>query len=352
MTLSVRNDPKTPSGGAALIEGPGLSGVSALTVENIYSGLFLAPDGRWAKQPHAFPVVTAADDPAALSLGPSIVDAIPGELQLALRAQDGRDLGRLFWVDIIPSRSRRGAARPLDPAPPDSQTVSAAADVGSPVLADAPAPAALPKTSRGLPLALKAGGATALALILIAIAVTLLPRVMPASVPVPSPTPMPAPPTSLPPFPAPLPAQPRPAAPPLSDLQRRAVVAVTDFFHRHDYRQGGGFGALVQLYPPQFRIRGALVSRADHLRSLGAWYGGYDSVQLQVVSESFDFGGCSRAEECLVRGTYKAQTLKAGNSQYDWREAPFAVRFNLNTGLVLSECNVPEMAENQDTCPG
>ena len=350
MTLSVRNDPTKPSGGSALLEGPGLSGVSALSVENIYSGLFLAPDGRWAKQPHAFPVTASADDPAALSLGPSIVDFIPGELQLALRTQDGRDLGRLFWVDIVPSRSRRGKAPPVDPPPLDPHPAAPAENVASPAPADVPAPVAPPKTSHGLPLAWKAGGATALMLALIAASVAFLPHAMPKSVPAPASAPTPAPPP--PPVPPSLPAPPRPAAPRLSDLQRRAAAAVTDFFHRHDYRQGGGFGALVELYPPQFRVHGAIVSRADHLRSLGAWYGGYDSVQFQAVPETFDFGGCSRAEECLVRGTFKAQVLKAGNSQYDWREAPFAIRFNLATGLVLSECNVSEMSENQEFCPG
>ena len=347
MTLSIRNDPTKPSGGSALLEGPGLSGVSALSVENIYSGLFLAPDGRWAKQPHAFPVAASVDDSAALCLGPSIVDFIPGELQLALRTADGRDLGRLFWVDIVPSRSGRGEAPPLDPPPLAPRSAPPAEDAASPPPADAQGEAALPKSSGGLPLALKAGGATALALALIAAAVALLYHPLPT----PAPNPTPAPPPPLPPIPASPPAPPRPATPPLSDLQRRAAAAVTDFFHRHDYRQGGGFGALVQLYPPQFRIRGALVSRADHLRSLGAWYGGYDSVQFQAVADSLDFSDCPRAEECLVRGTFKAQMLKDGNSQYDWREAPFAIRFNLATGLVLSECNVSEMSENQDSCP-
>lgn len=106
MGLSVRNDPKRPFGGHALLEGEDLAGVTSLTFENVYSGLFLSEGGRWAKRPQAFPVAPAAENPNSLSLGPNIVDFIPGELQLAVRTGDGADLGRLFWVDIVPSRSR------------------------------------------------------------------------------------------------------------------------------------------------------------------------------------------------------------------------------------------------------
>ncbi len=115
MSPTIRNDPDRPSGGHALLEGPGLAGVVALTVENVSSGLFLSAGGRWAKLPHPFPVEAAGQ---ALRLGPTIVDHVPEELLVALRSNDGRDLGRLFWQDVMPSRGRTIAA-PLA-APPST----------------------------------------------------------------------------------------------------------------------------------------------------------------------------------------------------------------------------------------
>ena len=128
MSPTIRNDPSRPSGGHALLEGPGLAGVVAVTVENVSSGLFLSAGGRWAKLPHPFPVEPEGD---ALRLGPAVVDHVPEELLVALRSGDGRDLGRLFWLDVMPSRGRTivGSApqAPIPQAPaalPDETSAS------------------------------------------------------------------------------------------------------------------------------------------------------------------------------------------------------------------------------------
>lgn len=115
MSPTIRNDPSRPSGGHALLAGSGLAGIVAVTVENVSSGLFLSAGGRWAKLPHAFPVEPEGD---ALRLGPAIVDHVPEELLVALRSGDGRDLGRLFWLDVMPSRGRTTVvAAPPAPIP-------------------------------------------------------------------------------------------------------------------------------------------------------------------------------------------------------------------------------------------
>ena len=117
MSLTIRNDPARPSGGHALLEGEDLDGVEAVTVENASNGLFLSAAGRWAKLPHSFPI---EPEGAALRLGPEIVDHVPEELLVVLRSSNGRDLGRLFWLDVMPSRGRSvvvPVAVPPSPAP-------------------------------------------------------------------------------------------------------------------------------------------------------------------------------------------------------------------------------------------
>lgn len=138
-----------------------------------------------------------------------------------------------------------------------------------------------------------------------------------------------------------------PAPPPMptpavavSPLQQRAKAALDDYFGRHDYQQGDNFGRLVRLYPPQFSRGQATVSRTDHLRSLGAWYGGFDSVRFELGPASPDFSGCTRDDSCLVRGTVRVRTLRTGESQYGWEEDRFALRFDLAAGQVLMECGV------------
>ena len=137
--------------------------------------------------------------------------------------------------------------------------------------------------------------------------------------------------------------EPAPATPPVqppNPLQAAATTAVADYFRRHNYDQGGSFGELVRLYPPKFRKGQAVVSRNDHLRDLGAWYGGYDSVRFEIVPDTLDASGCLHSEDCLVRGTVRARTLKSGDDRYAWEEDRFVLRINLTTSLVLAECGV------------
>ena len=104
MTLTLRNDISHPDGGFALLEGSALAGVTAITIENGFApGQFLGEDGKWGRNPFAFPIEKNA--PGVLSLGPHIVDHVPTELQVELRSSEGRALGQLFWADVIPSRN-------------------------------------------------------------------------------------------------------------------------------------------------------------------------------------------------------------------------------------------------------
>ena len=104
MTLTLRNDTSHPGGGYALLEGPLLAGVTAITIENRFApGQFLGEDGKWGRNPFAFPI--EENTLGVLSLGPHIVDHVPTELQVELRSDDGRALGQLFWADVIPSRN-------------------------------------------------------------------------------------------------------------------------------------------------------------------------------------------------------------------------------------------------------
>ena len=104
MTLTLRNDISHPGGGFALLEGQALAGVTAITIENGFApGQFLGEDGKWGRNPFAFPIEQNA--PGVLSLGPHIVDHVPTELQVELRSSEGKALGQLFWADVIPSRN-------------------------------------------------------------------------------------------------------------------------------------------------------------------------------------------------------------------------------------------------------
>ena len=82
------------------------------------------------------------------------------------------------------------------------------------------------------------------------------------------------------PPPATLPAPVTPPAPIPTPLQLQAAQAVAVYFHRHDYGQGDSFAGLARLYGPEVEVRGAAVPAADHMRRLGAWYGGYDSIRF------------------------------------------------------------------------
>ena len=103
MTLTLRTDSSHPGGGFALLEGAGLAGVTAISFENGFSGQFLGENGKWGRNAFAFPVQEAPG--GALRLGPAIVDRVPTELQVELRDSQGRSLGKVFWADVIPSRT-------------------------------------------------------------------------------------------------------------------------------------------------------------------------------------------------------------------------------------------------------
>ena len=147
---------------------------------------------------------------------------------------------------------------------------------------------------------------------------------------------------------APLPATPpapvTPPAPTPTPLQLQAAEAVAAYFHRHDYGQGDSFSALARLYGSEVDVRGAAVPAAEHMRRLGAWYGGYDSVRFKVVPGSLDFTGCAREADCRVRGRYHVSALPAGASAFATRDAEFSLRLNLSAGRVLAECGIAEAA--------
>lgn len=152
----------------------------------------------------------------------------------------------------------------------------------------------------------------------------------------------------------PLPSPPRPQlgpAPdqPESELQKRAATAVADYFRRHDFQQGDSFGALARLYAPQVRVHRATVSRAEHLRTLGAWYGAFDSVKFTLVPNSLDLGGCAREDDCAVRGKYEMVRLRAGENAFEQRNGDFALRFDLRNAQVLAECGVTDRSGAQAT---
>lgn len=145
-------------------------------------------------------------------------------------------------------------------------------------------------------------------------------------------------------------APPKPERSPAPDnpVQARALAAVTDYFRRHDYQQGDAFGNLARLYPPQFRRREGLVSRTDHLRGLGAWYGDYDSVRFDIDADGLDYSGCTQDDSCVVRGTVKSRTLRSGEDQYAFQDQHFTLRLNLTTSQVLAECGVTEAPTARD----
>ncbi len=143
---------------------------------------------------------------------------------------------------------------------------------------------------------------------------------------------LPAPPPPAPPAPAPAP----------TPLQLQAAEAVAGYFHRHDYSHGDSFAGLARLYGPEVEVRGAVRPAADQLRRLGAWYGAFDSVSFRIVPGSLDFAGCTRAEDCRLRGRYRVRALPAGRDAYEEQQGAFSLRLDLGSGRVLAECGVGE----------
>ena len=136
---------------------------------------------------------------------------------------------------------------------------------------------------------------------------------------------------------------PAPTPPPAATaLSRRAADAVVGYFHRHDYAQGDSFGALARLYAPQVRVRGAVVSAAQHLRAVGGWYGAFDQIRFLLVPDSLDLSGCVREDDCAARGRYSTNALRAGETTFEHQERDFVLRFDLRAGQVLAECGVTD----------
>ena len=142
-------------------------------------------------------------------------------------------------------------------------------------------------------------------------------------------------------------APPAPVAPPApipTPLQLQAAETIAVYFHRHEYGQGDSFAGLARLYGPEVEVRGAAVPAAEHMRRVGAWYGGYDSVRFKVVPGSLDLTGCAREADCRVRGRYRVTALPAGASAFVTRDADFSLRLDLAAVRVLAECGVAEPA--------
>lgn len=114
MGLTLRPDSHHPAGGHAILAGPGLGKISALSVENVFSSQFLGADGKWGKLRHAFAVAPARGEADALCLGPEIVDHILTDLMIALRDGGGVPLGRIVWPDSVAPRRDAGQDRVSD----------------------------------------------------------------------------------------------------------------------------------------------------------------------------------------------------------------------------------------------
>ncbi len=117
MSPTIRNDPDRPSGGHALLEGPDLAGVVAVTVENVSSGLFLSAGGRWAKLP--LPVAGRGGGPSA-----------------AARADDRRPRARgTAGRPAVQRRARPGspvlAGRDAEPRPYDRGSAGRCSTAGT-----------------------------------------------------------------------------------------------------------------------------------------------------------------------------------------------------------------------------
>lgn len=139
MGLTLRTDPRHPSGGYAILSGPDVAGVSALSVENVFSTQFLGPDGRWGKLRHAFTIAPAGGDPPAVSLGPEIVDHVLTDLLVALRDGDGTLLDRLVWPEgVVPRRDVHGGRAAADRSP--EAPIVPSPEPPAPVPVDLPTP--------------------------------------------------------------------------------------------------------------------------------------------------------------------------------------------------------------------
>ena len=101
MPLTLTSDPSRAGGGYAILEVEGVAAPAALALEDRSSGLYLAPGGKWTKQPNYFNVEQI--DKTSVRLGPDIVDHVEADTILALHAQGAGMLGVQVWPAIRPS---------------------------------------------------------------------------------------------------------------------------------------------------------------------------------------------------------------------------------------------------------
>jgi hypothetical protein len=100
MSLTLKSDPSRPGGGYAILRVEGAP-VPAIAIEDRSSGLYLAPGGKWTKQPNYFDI--EAINATSARLGPEIVDHVEADTILALHAAGAGALGILIWPAIRPS---------------------------------------------------------------------------------------------------------------------------------------------------------------------------------------------------------------------------------------------------------
>ena len=100
MSLTLKSDPSRPGGGYAILRVDG-GAPSSVAIEDRSSGLYLAPGGKWTKQPNYFDIEPI--DATDARLGPEIVDHVEADTILALHSAGAGVLGILVWPAIRPS---------------------------------------------------------------------------------------------------------------------------------------------------------------------------------------------------------------------------------------------------------
>ena len=108
MPLTLTSDPSRPGGGYAILQVDTGAAPASLAFEDRSTGLFLAPGGKWTKQPHHFDVERI--DATRVRLGPDIVDHVDADAILALHRQDAGVLGVQVLAGDPAERRRPPAA--------------------------------------------------------------------------------------------------------------------------------------------------------------------------------------------------------------------------------------------------
>lgn len=160
MALTVKSDPARPGGGYALLSLSGTSDTSRIAFEDRSSGLFLAEDGAWGRQPHYFELETA--DQNLLRIGPEVVDRVEADTPVALHAPGLGAIGTLIWPPLRPSAlaadgnrlaARAPAGIEAPPPPPPPPPAKPDERPQAPPLPEPPVPApATPRSRRWAPI--------------------------------------------------------------------------------------------------------------------------------------------------------------------------------------------------------